>query len=176
MALAAGSPPLNVAHVRAVRRGGGTVRVYRRPAERLVMNLGGALIFAGTSVWLIGEVSAAQLERNALLDVVLLLYLLVPLAWFAWSFRIGVRVTAAGVRNISTRQTSFTAWEDITRFVVDYYTPLSMCVLAEHPDGSRTPLDALARWAVWHYSLDPYCDALNSELQSARRSGPTPRT
>jgi hypothetical protein len=168
MALAAGSPPLNIAHPREVRRGGGAARVYRHPAERLAMNLGGALIFAGISVWLAGELGAAQLEHNVALDGVLLAYLLVPLAWFGWSFQIGVRVTAEGVRNVSTRQSSFTAWEDITRFVVDYYTPLSTCVLAEHPDGSRTPLDAIARWAVWRDVLDPYCDALNSELEFAR--------
>lgn len=110
MALASGSPPLKMAHVREVRRGGGGARVYRRPAERLAMNLGGGLIFVGASVRLAGELSAGQLEHNAMLDAVLLLYLLVPLAWFAWSFRIGVRVTAAGVRNTSTRQSSFTAW------------------------------------------------------------------
>ena len=172
MTVAAGNPHLGVARVREVRRG--AARLYRRPAERLVMNVGGALIFIGVAAWLGGEVSATEIEQRVPVDVVIGLCLLVALGWFAWSLRIGVRVSADGVRNTSTRQTSFTAWDDITRFVVDYYTPLSTCVLAEHPDGSRTPLDALARLAAWRYRLEPYCEALNAELRSVRASAPPP--
>lgn len=95
------------------------------------------------------------------------LFICIPAASFWWCQRLGVYVSRSGVKNVGINRTSFTPWSNIVRFVVDAYTPLSACVQAEHPDGSRTPLTALSRWVRWKDVLFPYCDALNGELAAA---------
>jgi hypothetical protein len=156
---------------REVRRRGSWVRIYRRPGEKWATIVGGTLIFVGVSIDL-GLFLASHWDRvsHHLLPIGLLLalYLAVPAAYFGWGQRIGVEVSPVGVRNASFTRRSFTEWNNIDRFVVDYYTPMSACVLAEQPGGTRTPLNGLSRWGVWKDSLIPYCEALNHELSAMR--------
>lgn len=156
---------------REVVRDGNRVRIYRRPTEKWTMLVGGCLIFAPVTIKLVGFL-AGHTDRlsHVLLPAVLLIavYLAIPVSYFVWNRRIGVEVSASGVKNVAFTRISVTEWKAIDEFVVDHYTPLSASVLAVHPDGSRTPLNALARWAWWKDALNPYRDALNGELQAAR--------
>lgn len=161
---------------REVVRDGDTVRIYRRPAEKWAMLVGGGLIFTPVTIKLV-TLLAKHTDRlsHALLPTVLLIlvYLAIPVGYFVWNRRVGVEVSANGVKNVALTRISVTEWKDIDKFIVDHYTPLSASVLAIHPDGSRTPLSALARWAWWKDALDPYCDALNGELEAARSRDPS---
>lgn len=150
---------------RSVVRGGEYVRVYRRPEERRMLLAGIALITASVGIPLATSVLNGPVPIAGL--PLLGLFLCIPVALFWWCQRLGVYVSKNGVKNVSINRTSFTAWSNIVRFVVDVYTPLSACVQAEHPDGSRTPLTSLSRWARWKDTLVPYCDALNGELTAA---------
>ncbi len=150
---------------RSVVRGGECVRVYRRPEERRMLLAGIALVTV--SVGLPLATSALKGPVPIAGFFFLGLFLCIPAALLWWCQRLGVYVSRSGVKNVGISRTSFTTWSDIARFVVDAYTPLSACVQAEHPDGSRTPLTALSRWVRWKDVLFPYCDALNGELAAA---------
>lgn len=150
---------------RSVVRGGESVRVYRRPEERWLLLVGIALITASVGLPLARSVLKGSVPIAGLFF--LGLFLCIPAALVWWCQRLGVYVSRSGVKNVGISRTSFTSWSNIARFVVDGYTPLSACVQAEHPDGSRTPLTALSRWVRWKDVLFPYCDALNGELAAA---------
>ena len=150
---------------RTVVRCGESVRMYRRPAERWAFLAAIALITVSVGVPLARSVAQHPVPVAGL--PFLGLFLCIPAAGLWWNQRLGVYVSKKGVRSIGVSRVTFTAWPDIVRFVVDVYTPLSACVQAEHPDGSRTPLTALSRWVRWKNVLFPYCDALNSELAAA---------
>jgi hypothetical protein len=149
---------------RTVMRGGETIRIYRRSEERWAFLAAFALITVSVGVPLARSVAQHPVSVAGL--PFLGLFLCIPAAGFWWNQRLGVYVSKSGVRNIGVSRVNFTEWSNVVRFVVDVYTPLSACVQAEHPDGSRTPLTALARWARWKDALVPYCDALNGELTS----------
>jgi hypothetical protein len=161
---------------REVVRDDDTARIYRRPAEKWAMPVGGGLIFAPVTIKLVGFL-AKHTNRlsHALLPTVLLIfvYLAIPVGYFVWNRRVGVEVSANGVKNVAFTHISVTEWKDIEKFIVDRYTPLSASVLAVHRDGSRTPLNALARWVWWKDALDPYRDALNGELEAAQARSPS---
>jgi hypothetical protein len=150
---------------RSVVRGGEPVRVYRRPEERRMLLAGIALITVSVGLPLATSVLKGPVPIAGLFF--LGLFLCIPAALFWSCQRLGVYVSRSGVKNVGMSRTSFTSWSNIVRFVVDVYTPLSACVQAEHPDGSRTPLTALSRWVRWKDVLFPYCDALNGELAAA---------
>jgi hypothetical protein len=154
---------------RVAVRGGESVRVYRRPEERRMLVAGLALITISVGVPLANTVFQKPVPVAGL--PFLGLFLCIPAAALWWVRRLGVYVSQSGVRNVGISRGSFIAWTSITRFSVDVYTPLSACVQAEHLDGSRTPLTALARWARWKDALNPYCDALNRELAAANIGG-----
>jgi hypothetical protein len=150
---------------RTIVRGGEPVRIYRRPEERRAFLAAIALITASVGVPLARSVIQHPVPVAGL--PFLGLFLCIPAAGLWWNRRLGVYVSKRGVRNIGVSRVNFTEWSNIVGFVVDVYTPLSACVQAEHADGSRTPLTALARWAWWKKALIPYCDALNDELAAS---------
>jgi hypothetical protein len=167
--ISGGVPPAGASPVgepRIVVRDGEPVRVYRRPEERRMVLAGVALITASVALPLAKSVFRGPVSVAGVL--LLGLFLCIPAALLWWGLRLGVYVSKNGVRNVGIGRTSFTEWPDIAGFIVDPYTPLSACVQAEHSDGSRTPLTALARWTRWKDTLIPYCAALNAELATAR--------
>jgi hypothetical protein len=150
---------------RIVVRGGEPLRVYRRPEDRRMLFAGITLITVSVAVPLAKSMFESPPPIAGI--PLFVLFLCIPAALFWWNRRLGVYVSKSGVRNVGIGRTSFTEWPDIVGFVVDNDTSLSVCVHAEHADGSRTPLTALARWARWKNALIPYCEALNNELAAA---------
>ena len=154
--------PVVAREPRLVMRGSERVRVYRRPEERRALVAGFGLITICVALPLARAVLEHPVPTAGL--PFLALFLCIPAAGFWWAQRLGVYVSKNGVKNVGLSRVTFTEWTNIKRFVVDIYTPLSSCVQAEHPDGSRTPLTALARWTRRREDLIPYCERLNSEL------------
>lgn len=164
----AGKPAVRA---RTIVRGGEELRRYRRPTERWATTLGGAVIALATGIPLVSYLVAhtSRLEKAPLvIALLLLLYAVIFVAYFLVSARVGVEVARTGITSVSLTRRVFVEWSHIARFVVDRYTPLSVCVMAEGPDGARVPLNALAAWTFWSSSLQPYCDALNTERQERR--------
>jgi hypothetical protein len=164
----------------ATRRRDESLHVYLLPAQRLIWNTAGVLIFIGPAVKVAEQISLSQIQDKPALDALLLLLFLLPAAWFTWGMKFGVFVSAGGVRSVSASRVSLTPWSEIARFVVDDSRPRTVvrlfdrgggrgvCVWAEHPDGGRTPLEALSLRPVGAATLDRYCEALNGELAARR--------
>jgi hypothetical protein len=140
------------------------------------MQLGGLVIFTGVSVPLIRYLADhAEWRYPVAIGLLLALYLAIPITYFVYGRLLGVRVERDAIKSVSYSRTSTVAWRDITAFVVDRYTPFSVCVLAEKYDGTRVPLNALAVWAPRRSVLYPYRDALTGELAAARERERTDR-
>jgi hypothetical protein len=171
-----GAPNKRSISVQTFTRGDLEVHRYRRPAERWATIAGGLVVAFATGIPLISYVAAnsSRLGNSPVLLVLLLcLYVGIFAAYFFASSKVGVETTSNGVKSISLTRRAFVEWQEVARFVVDRYTPLSACVLAEGPDGARVPLNALAAWGVRANSLKPYCDALNAERR-VRGGGVSP--
>jgi len=131
------------------------------------------VVVAATGIPLISYLAAhiRRLEQNPLaIGALLVLYVGIFAAYFILNSRVGVETSNEGVKNVSFTRRAFVEWRAVSRFVVDHYTPLSVCVLAERADGERVPLNALAAWAFAASGLYKYRDALNDELQVRRES------
>jgi hypothetical protein len=161
-----GAPGKRAIAVQTFTRGDVEVRRYRRPAERTATIAGGVVIALATGIPLITYVAAhsSRVENSpVVLGLLLCLYFGIFATYFFASSRVGVETTGNGVTSIALTRRVFVEWQDVVRFVVDRYTPLSACVLAEGTDGARVPLNALAAWSFRTSELQPYCDALNAE-------------
>jgi hypothetical protein len=159
---------MRVVRPREVQRRGEPVRVYRRRTERWATYLGYMGILGAASAVLVASVAGdlRRVDAHVVpLMAILLLFLSIPTAVAYWIPRFGVEVSGSGVRNVAPTSVTFTGWDEIKRFVITRGALAGACVAAEHWDGSMTPLGALASWLG---GLEPYCDALNRELQSAR--------
>jgi hypothetical protein len=151
---------------------GGACR-YRRPIEKLATTLGGVVVALATGIPLTSYLAShtRQMEQDPLgIGLLLVLYVGIFAAYFVVNHKVGVETSRQGVKSVSLTRRAFIEWRAISSFVVDHYTPLSVCVLAEQADGGRVPLTALATWAFSASALYPYRDALNDELRARHES------
>jgi hypothetical protein len=155
--------------VGATMRRGEEIRRYRRPAEKWATIGGGVIIALATGIPLISYLASHTTHPGHSLILVALLvtlYVAIFVTYFVFASRVGVETASRGVSSVSLTRRAFIEWQDVAAFVVDRYTPLSVCVQAERLDGSRVPLNALATWAFSASALYPYCDALNEERRT----------
>jgi hypothetical protein len=152
--------------VQVTTKRGEKIRRYRRPLEKKSTFFGGIVILLATGIPLLMYLTShtAHLGQSLIpMALLLMLYIAIFASYFIYSNRVGVETSNRGVSSVSLTRNVFVEWQNIATFVVDHYTPLSVCVLAEQLDGSRVPLNALATWAYSSSGLYPYRDALNEE-------------
>jgi hypothetical protein len=116
-----------------------------------------------------------------LLVALMALLAALPVGILVMSRRLGIHVTDEGVENIAADSKSFTAWSEIERFVIG---PAPWCranstVHILLRDGRTIALSRFGDWPLWRRRTQSYVDALNRELEYARRAPvdatPTPR-
>jgi hypothetical protein len=155
--------------VQVITKHGEEIRRYRRPLEKRATIFGGIVILLATGIPLLMYLTShtAHLGQSLIpIALLLMLYIAIFASYFIYNNRVGVEASNRGVSSVSLTRSVFVEWQNIAIFVVDHYTPLSVCVLAERLDGSRVPLNALATWAYSSRGLYPYRDALNEERQA----------